>query len=81
MGQSSLGMRSVTPIIKGKDLETSNPPQTHHPNVHLLLCVANLHCVCISAVVHLPFHVISVFGCASERVCMHVHISEASSEC
>lgn len=74
-GQSSLGMTSAAAVMKGKDLETSNPTHTHRPCVKLPLYVANLQCVCVF------FHAISVCGCALERVCMHVLMSEATGEC
>lgn len=41
-GQSSGGMTSAAAITEGKDLETSNPPQAHHPCVPLRLGAANL---------------------------------------
>lgn len=40
-------MTSAATIIKGKDLETSSPPQANHSCVHLALCVANLQYVCL----------------------------------
>ncbi len=53
-------MTSAAAIMKGKDLETSNPPQANHPCVHLSLCV----CSCTL-----------VYSCSScLRLCVRVRL-------
>ena len=79
-GQGSVGMTSASTIRKGKDPETSNPPQAHHPPVYLSLCVANLQYTCLRPCVCAPVQPVFVAALQSALVCMRAR-REATSEC